>query len=378
MLVAVSTACSSSPAAAPTNPTVDGGINLRGICPDTIVVQSSWYPDITHSYYQVLGDRYRVDPEHQSVTGPLVAPSDSGFLDTGVKIEIRAGGPAVGFVPIDELMWRDRSITLGQQGTDEQLIAASRGRPILAVFAPLDLEPLVLMWDSAQHPEFNTVQDVGTADVPVLTIKDDPSTLYLIATGILRENQLADGYDGSPRPWLRTGRKAVIAGYATKDPYTLGLIAKKKIGSALVADAGYPNYPRTTVTIRRNDRPALDSCLKRLVPIMQRAHAAFMSNPERVIETVVALNASYKAVYAYTPAIARYGHKVLKDDALVFTGRDGRVGDFDTSPRGRVEKLINTLRPAYATRGIDLPPLTPEDLATNDYLAPVGLPAGGD
>lgn len=342
------------------------------------MVQSSWYPDITHSYYQVLGDRYRVDPERKTVTGPLVAPGDSGLLDTGVKIEIRAGGPAVGFVPIDELMWRDRSITLGQQGTDEQLIAASRGRSILAVFAPLDLEPLVLMWDTAEHPDFNTVQDVGATNVPVLTIKDDPSTLYLVATGILRESQLADGYDGSPRPWLRTGRKAVIAGYATKDPYTLGLIARNEISSSLVAEAGYPNYPRTTVTIRKEDRPALDGCLKRLIPMMQRAHAAFMSDPERVINTVSKLNSAYKAIYAYTPPIARYGYQVMKDEALVFTGRDGRVGDFDLSPRGRVERLINTLRPVYSTRGITLPPLTPEDVATNDYLAPVGLPSDTD
>ncbi len=353
----------------------DAGTNLRGICPNTIVVQSAWYPDITHSYYQVLGDKHRTDVARQRVTGPLVAPGESGLVDTGVKIEIRAGGPAVDFVPIDELMWRDRSITFGHQGTDEQLIAASRGRSVLAVFAPLDLEPLVLMWDAAEHPDFNTVQDVGATDVPVLTIKDDPSTLYLTATGILRESQLAEGYDGSPAPWLRSGRKAVLAGYATKDPYTLQLITKKRIESALVADAGYPNYPRTTVTIRKNDRPSLDRCLKRLVPIMQRAHVAFMSDPERVIKVVTALNSAYKAVYSYTPAMAYYGHRVMRDEALVFGGRDGRIGDFDLAPRGRVERLINILRPGYITRGIKLPPLKPEDLATNDYLATVGLPS---
>ena len=67
---------------------------LRGLCPSTVVVQSSWYPQVEHAaVYQLLGRGYRVDARRKVVTGPLVA---HGGVDTGVRIEIRAGGPAIG------------------------------------------------------------------------------------------------------------------------------------------------------------------------------------------------------------------------------------------------------------------------------------------
>ena len=233
------------------------------------------------------------------------------------------------------------------------------------------------MWDAARHPEFDTVQDIGQTKVPVLTIKDDPSTLYLLATGILRESQLAAGYDGSPKPWLATGGRAVVGGYATKDPYVLGLLSSTRtIGIAYVADAGYPNY-RTTVTIRTDDRPALDPCLRKLVPIMQRAHVAFMASPKRQIKLVAAINKAYRTAYPYTESTAQYGFEQLKKHAIIFNGRDGRLGDFDLDAGGRIDRLIKTLTPVYASKRINLPPLEPSDLATNEYLDPIGLPSDG-
>ncbi len=372
--VPTSDAAAPTPAGSAGSAGSTGSTDLKGICPDPLVVQTAWYPDVTHSYYELLGDDYTVDVRGQRVTGPLVAPGPDGPVDTGVRIEIRAGGPAVNFVPTDELMWKDRSITFGEQGTDEALLAASRGRPVLSVFAPLDLDPLVFMWEADRYPDFSSVQDIGLTSTPVLTIKDDPSTLYLLATGVIRASQLAPGYDGSPRPWLARGGKAVLVGYATKDPYILSLLdGRRAIETSFVADAGYPNY-RTTVSMRKDDRPALDSCLRRLVPIMQRAHVAFIADPDRQIALTVKLNAKYKTIYPYPEQIARAGYEALKRYALVFNGRDGRIGDFDLTPNGRINKFIDTLTPAYAGRGITLPPVRATDLATNDYLAPVGLP----
>src|SRR5947209_2559710 len=63
--------------------------SLRGSCPSTVVVQSSWFPEVEHAFvYQLVGAGYRFDAEHKSVTGPLV----TGGVDTGVRIQIRAGG----------------------------------------------------------------------------------------------------------------------------------------------------------------------------------------------------------------------------------------------------------------------------------------------
>lgn len=351
--------------------------DLRGVCPDPIVVQAAWYPDLTHSIYQLLGPSYKVDPARgATVSGPLVAPGADGktLRPTGVDIQIRSGGPAVGYQPADELMWKDSSITFGNQGTDEQLLAATRGRAVLSVFAPLDQDPVVFMWDQDVHPDFSVVQDVGQTDEPVYTIEKDPSTQYLLQTGVLRRSQLAPGFDGTPRPWLAGGGRGVLGGYVTKDTYIAQLLApKRRIVYAPLSDAGYPNY-RTTITMRSADRPALDACLRRLVPIMQTAQAAFMADPERQIRTVVALNAAYRAPYPYDEAIARYGFTQIKLNGLVFAGRDGRIGDEDVAPNGRIARFIDALRPVYAVNRTPLPDgLRPEDLATNAYLASIGL-----
>src|SRR6266511_3384675 len=73
---------------------LSGRGTLAGVCPATVVVQTNWFPQSEHgAAYRLVGPGYRIDAAHKRVTGPLVA----GGHDTGVRIEVRAGGPAVGF-----------------------------------------------------------------------------------------------------------------------------------------------------------------------------------------------------------------------------------------------------------------------------------------
>ena len=64
------------------------------------------------------------------MTAPLVA----GGTDTGVELEIRSGGPAIGFQQVSAQMYADKTITLGLVSTDEaiqnsaQQPTARRGR----------------------------------------------------------------------------------------------------------------------------------------------------------------------------------------------------------------------------------------------------------
>src|SRR5262249_38203283 len=140
-----------------------GPLSLRGVCPATIVAQSSWFPEAEHGvFYQLLGAGYRIDAKRKSVTGRLVA---SG-ADTGVQLEIRAGGPAIGYQQISAQMYADRSITIGMVGGDE-LIQQSRDAPVLGVLAPLELDPDAIMWDPKAHPDFRTISDIGRTDTRV-------------------------------------------------------------------------------------------------------------------------------------------------------------------------------------------------------------------
>src|SRR4030095_13952320 len=69
--------------------------SLKGVCPDTVIVQTDWNPEAEHGgLYQLVGPNPEVDTNTKAVTGELTA---SGGVDTGVKIEVRVGGPAIGF-----------------------------------------------------------------------------------------------------------------------------------------------------------------------------------------------------------------------------------------------------------------------------------------
>ena len=65
--------------------------NLKDVCPATIVVQTDWHAEAEHGLlYNLLGPNPVIDKEHARITSELVV----GAKDSGVKLEIREGGPA--------------------------------------------------------------------------------------------------------------------------------------------------------------------------------------------------------------------------------------------------------------------------------------------
>jgi len=143
---------------------VSPGADLRGTCPPRIVIQTNWWPQAEYgAIYHLLGDQLKVDTDKKRVSAPLV----SAGRDTGVRLEIRAGGPATSYQQVSQLLYLDPSITLGGVATDEQVQNAA-GQPTLAVFAPMDLNPQILLWDPGTYPQFNTIADIGQTDVKVL------------------------------------------------------------------------------------------------------------------------------------------------------------------------------------------------------------------
>jgi hypothetical protein len=189
--------------------------NLRGVCPDTVVAQSSWFPQVEHSaVYQLLGEGYQVDANHKSVTGPLVA----GGVDTGVRIQVRAGGPAVAYQPVSARMDADRSITLGMVPADE-LIQQSAEHPLLGVVAPLDLDAQIIMWDPKTHPDWNGIRDIGQTNETVLYFQGLPYMDYLLGAGILRRSQVDSSYDGNPARLVASKGRIAVQGYVTNEPW---------------------------------------------------------------------------------------------------------------------------------------------------------------
>ncbi len=79
------------------------------MCPDPIVIQTDWFPEAEHgALYEMVGEGYEVDVDKKVVSGPLVASGQ----DTGVTIEVRTGGPAIGEQTVAAVTYADDSITL--------------------------------------------------------------------------------------------------------------------------------------------------------------------------------------------------------------------------------------------------------------------------
>ncbi len=350
---------------------------LRGVCPATVVVQGSWFTQVEHfAAYQLLGAGYTVDAARKRVTGPLV---DKG-QDTGVKIEIRAGGPAIGFQQVSAQMYADRSITLGMVPLDEA-IQNSKDQPVTGVMTPYDVDPLVLMWDPSKHPDFSTIADIGQTDTKVLFFSGERTYMdYLLGTGQLRASQVDGSYDGSPDRMAASRGAIAVQGFATSEPWKWQHEVPawgKKLDYALVADSGYPNY-RNLLAVRTGDRPTLDGCLRRLVPMFQRATVAFMAKPDPTIDTILSIIGKIRQAYTDSRARSEHAVQVMREEGLVTNGRTPMVGDFDLAPGGRVDRLLKIDVPIFTGQRKQLAAgLTADRITTNDYLdSTIGLPTG--
>jgi hypothetical protein len=363
-------ACSSPNSGAGAPPAASKSLNLKGVCPDPIVVQTSWYPQSEHgAVYQLVGSGATIDAAHKRVTGPLVVHGRS----TGVRIEVRAGGPAVGFQTAAALMYQDPSITLGMMNPD-QIIQLSKTQPVVGVVAPMELDPQILLWDPKAHPGWHTIADIGQTDVKVLYFQGNTYMDYLLGSGILRRRQVDGSYDGSPSAFVASGGKIAAQGYATNEPYTYQHEVKawgRPVAYQLVYDTGYPNYANV-LAVRADKKTALTPCLARLVPILQQAQVDFMAKPGPAIELTLKLVDRYKGGFVYSKGNAEFAVAQMRRLGIVANGRDATLGNFDPE---RLQRLIGIVGPIFAGQRKPIKAgLTPEQVGTNQFIDPaIGL-----
>jgi hypothetical protein len=119
-------------------------------CPDPIIIHPDWFPESeSGATYELFGGgTYLIDNENRSVAGTL----HDGEVDTGLGLEVRTGGPAIGFTPVASHMYTDTSIPLGYAITEGQ-ITRFNSAPLLSVVAPLESPPKVIMWDPDTSPD---------------------------------------------------------------------------------------------------------------------------------------------------------------------------------------------------------------------------------
>jgi hypothetical protein len=341
-----------------------GPLDLTGVCPATVVMQQDWQPEAEHGgMYSLVGADRTIDADAKLVRGSLVAQG----VDTGVDIEVRPGGPNVGFQPVPALMALDDSIVLGTVNSDVA-IAASATQPTVAVVSQLTTSPLMFMWDPASHPGAQTLPDVAASGVPVVT-SEPVITALLEEQRIITSAQVDPSYEGTPARFVSDPR-ILQQGFATAEPYLYEHeIAAwgRPVGYQKLADHGYSVYP-SPLAVRADRLEQLRPCLAKLVPIMQRAQLDYLADPGPTNALIVELVEAYQTGWTYSPGVADYAVRTLREQGLVINDpASGVFGQFDPA---RMQQIATTFGSILRSQGTVTEMPDPASLYTNEFIDP--------
>ncbi|MBT2501238.1 ABC transporter substrate-binding protein [Curtobacterium sp. ISL-83] len=366
---AAGTASSATTTAAAAASTSKGpAVDLSGVCPATVVVQTDWNPEGDHGHvYQMLGPNPQIDASGKKVTGDLYANGKS----TGVKLEIRAGGPAIGYSTVSSQMYQDKSITLGYVSTDEA-VEFSGNLPTKAVFAENDESPMVIMYDPSKYKDVSSIKELGKKleqDKGVVRYFNGAAYMtYLQESGTLPKSVLDGSYDGTPAKFVAAGGTDAQQGFATAEPYVYqNQVAAwgKKVDYKLISSTGWNPYPET-MSVRAADLSKLSPCLKKLVPVMQQADVDYLKSPSATNDLITNLVQQYNNGWTYDSKVGAFAAKQMKDLHVATDGSNGYVGDLDES---RVTAFIAKAKPIFDGSGGHVKAgLTASDLYTNEFL----------
>ena len=344
-----------------TDTTAAGGeaASLAGVCPETVVIQTDWFPEAEHgALYHLIGDDYSIDAGTKVVKGSMVL----GDQDLGVDVEVRAGGPAIGDAPVSSHMYTDDSITLGYGTTDGQILRYEEA-PLLSVMAPLELNPQIIYWDPETYPDVETLADLGTEDITINVFGGGTFPDVFVAMGIWNEGQIDPSYDGSPARFVAEGNIAQ-QGFASAEPWLYKNEVEefgRDLAFQLLNDAGFPVYSQT-LAIRPDDLETLRPCLTELIPVIQQATVDYYANPDETNALIVETVTAYDTFWTYPAELADFSVATQVELGLAGNGPDDTVGNMDEA---RIQEVLDALLAAE----MDFPAgLTPADIMTNEFI----------
>lgn len=341
-------------------------VSLEGICPDKIVLQTDWFPESDHGYsYQLIGPGGTIDAGAGTYTGPLLDPSTG--VPTGVELEIRAGGPFIGFQPPVAQMYSDEAIFIAYADTADQ-VRNSGKLPTVAVMAPLNKSPQILMFDPEQH-DFTSFADIGDSGAKVLYFEGSVYMDYLVAQGFIDPDQLDGSFDGSFATFVAEEGAPVMQGYATREPYELEHNTpgwNKPVDYLLVDDAGYRIY-QSALVVRPETVTEYHDCLSALVPLFQQGMVEYIADPQPINDELINIVDTMGTFWTLSPG----GNEFTVDQALSLdiwaNSPDGSYGTFDDA---RVQSVIDAVLPIFEGQNLDSfdPDVAPGDLVTNEFV----------
>jgi hypothetical protein len=365
-----SSSSSTSAAAGGATTTSRGGgggtaTDLSKVCPNPLVVQTDWYPETDHWELYAAVDPATADIKGDRTVADLIDPRSGG--KTGIKLEIRNGGPATQFELPIATMYKDPSILLGYVNTDTA-VQFAKDKPSVAVMAPRESSPQIIMWDPATYPDVTKIADLKAKKAKIRYFKDATYMAYLIGSGIVDQSQADDSYDGKPDAFVADGGKSAQQGFATAEPYLYQNEIKqwgKPVKYQLVADTGWDYYAEALATKPENVTKYTD-CFKAVVPMFQAAVVKMQSAPQATEDFIVKVVNTQNSGWVYSAAEAAAAVKVSLDSKVVSNGPNSTIGDFADA---KVQAVIDKATPIFKAQGTALKDgLKPSDLTTNQFI----------
>jgi len=352
-----------APEASPGSEAVD----LTSVCPDPIVIQTDWFPEAEHgALYEMIGDSYEVDVDERVVRGPLVV----GRQDTGVDIEVRTGGPAIGDQTVAAATYADDSITLAYANTESQVLQWD-DTPLVSVIAPLEINPQIIYWDPETYPDVRTLADLGEQGITINVASGGVFSEVFVGNGTWSADQVDPSYTGGPAQFIAEDGRIAQQGFASSEPYSYEHVFEewmKPVAYQLLHDAGFQVYSQT-LAVRPAKLEELRPCLEVLVPIVQQAAIEFINDPGRANAIIIDAVDRYDDFWVYDRGLADYSVHTQVELGLVGNGPDDTLGNLEEA---RIQTVVDQIRD---DAGLDVSTdLAAADLFTNEFIDPcIGL-----
>ncbi len=345
--------------AAPATEATPASAGNLGDCPNPLVIQTDWFPEPEHgALYNLTAGEGSIDAESGRFSGPLAA-------DPSITIEIRAGGPFIGFQQTVALMATDDDIFLGYVNTDEA-VQNYTDFPTTAVVAPLEINPQMIMWDPDTY-DISSWDDVLGTGAVINTFAGASYTEWLIGAGIVDEDQIDPSYDGGPSRFIAEGGAIMQQGFASQEPFNYENIFTdwgKPVDFLLIHDSGFPIYQGAVSILNSKLDDTARSCLSALVPLIQQSAVDFQNDPAATNAAIVQAVIDLDSFWELSDDSVANTVRVMTDLGLVANGPDDTLGNFDLDRVNEIIKVIDE-----QVDSIDVPEgLTAEDIVTNEFI----------
>jgi hypothetical protein len=184
----------------------------------------------------------------------------------------------------------------------------------------------------------------------------------------VKASQKDASFDGTPSRFVAERGKLMQQGYASNEPYRWEHDVetwKKPVKFLLVHDSGYEIYPQG-LAVRQKELAADKACLKKLVPLIQKAQLAYMSDPGPTNGALIRIAQTLGDGPPITAAGNANAVVVMKELHIVGNGGDSTLGNFDLA---RVERTIAVLKPIFAARNTHVAEgLKASEIVSNEFI----------